>query len=214
MNRIRSLLPAIAAVMSVALVSGCGSGGDTLTPAANGNGSAPQPERGAVAQATEAVLDTVATQSFTSLRQLAQASELVVIGTVRDVTRLPGSTDSESGTTTTMRALTIDVEEILVGTRPAEPVVLRDFGWVTDPGQPDLPLRASSAVRLESGDRALLFLSRSSAEASQYNITDGAGIYRVLGEEIEDDGREHPSPLARQVQKMTLAEAKSQARGR
>lgn len=213
MNRIRSLLPVIP-VVCVALLSGCGSGGDTLAPAAQGNGSASQPERGTVAQAKEAVVDTVATRSFTTLRQLAEASELVVIGKIRGVDRLPGSTDSESGTTTTMRALTVDVEEILVGSRPAGPVVLRDFGWVTDPGQPELPMRASSAVRLESGDRALLFLARAPADPSQYNITDGAGIYRVLGEEIEDDGREHPSPLARQVQKMTVAEARSQARGR
>lgn len=213
MNRIRSLFPVVP-VVCVLLLTGCGSEAERLAPATPGSGSASQPERGTAAPPKEAVLDTVATRGFTSLRQLAEASELVVIGTIGSVARLPATTDSESGTTTTMRALAVDIEEVLVGSSPAGSVVLRDFGWVADPGQPELPLRASSAVRLESGDRALLFLTRASADHSQYNITDGAGIYRLLGEEIEDDAREHPSPLARQVQNMTVSEARSQTRGR
>ena len=195
----KTWLSMTATAAAITVLAGCGAN-DTL-------GAAAATED--VPHTHEAVVRAFALPNADTIDELVGNSKTAVIGTVVDVQRDAPQIDPEGETVTTFRTLTIQVNDPLVGAaRAGDRLTVHDFGWQTYQGGPEKPMRTSSEVRLEKGDRGLVFLVDSAQFPGSYDYISGAGVYRLIGEEIEDDKRESVTPVVAEVRALSVADAR------
>jgi hypothetical protein len=137
---------------------------------------------------------------FSDPREMVATSDLVVLGTVTAVQR-DGVSDQGDVVYTT-RLLEVTVDKRLFGTLAGDPVVVEDLGWEKAGGR-EVPWRVEGMIRLEVGDRAVLFLHKDPTTGRYGLLSDQAG-YRVEGPDIADTDR--TDPTVRRIEDMSVSE--------
>jgi hypothetical protein len=94
------------------------------------------------------------------------------------------------------------VERRLFGKAAPQEVTVEDRGWTRIRGRED-PWRVRGMLRLEVGDRAVLFLSEEPS-SGRFGFLNDQAVYRVDGTDVADTDR--TDPLVRQVEAMTVPE--------
>jgi hypothetical protein len=137
---------------------------------------------------------------FDDLRDMVATSNLIVLGTVTAVER-DGVSDQGDVIKTT-RLLHVTVDKRLFGTLTSDSVVVEDPGWEKAGGR-EVPWRVRGMIRLEVGDRAILFLHKA-ATAGRFGLLSDQAGYRVEGADITDTDR--TDPLVRRIEGMSVSE--------
>jgi len=138
---------------------------------------------------------------FTDPRDLAATAPLIVLGTVERVDR--GRSYDHGDEVETTRRLTVRVERRLAGTLAGDRVVVQDQGWIRVDGRPQVPFSLEGTLRLEAGDRALLFLRKDPQTGDWEQLNDQAA-YRVQGTRILPSTR--ADPLVQRIEGKPLLE--------
>jgi hypothetical protein len=137
---------------------------------------------------------------FDDPRDMVATADLVILGKVTGAER--GDVSDQGDVVYTSRRLQVAVERRLFG-EPAGPVVIvDDLGWERSKGR-EVPWTAPEMIRLEVGDRAILFLRKEPATGLFGLLNDQAG-YRVNGTDIADSDRS--DDLVRRVEAMSVPE--------
>src|SRR6266545_48792 len=131
----------------------------------------------------------------------AAASVLLLLGTVERVDR--GRSYDHGDEVETTRRLTVRVERRLAGTLAGDRVVVQDQGWIRVDGRPEVPFSLEGMLRLEAGDRALLFLRKDPQTGDWEQLNDQAA-YRVQGTRILPSTR--ADPLVQRIEGKPLLE--------
>jgi hypothetical protein len=137
---------------------------------------------------------------FSDPRDMVATSDLVVLGTVTAEER-DGVSDQGDVIYTT-RLLHVAVDKRLFGKLSGDPVVVEDLGWEKAGGR-EVPWRVKGLIRLEVGDRAVLFLRKDPTTGRFGLLSDQAG-YRVEGPNIADTGR--TDPVVQHIEEMSVSE--------
>jgi hypothetical protein len=137
---------------------------------------------------------------FSDPRDMVATSDLVVLGTVTAVERAGVSDQGDVVYTT--RLLHVKVEDRLFGKPTGDPVVVEDLGWEKAGGQ-EVPWRVQGMIRLEVGDRAVLFL-RKEPSTGLFGLLSDQASYRVEGTDIADSDR--TDPMVRRIEGMSVSE--------
>ena len=137
---------------------------------------------------------------FSDPRDMVATSDLVVLATVTGVER--GRVSDQGDVVKTTRLLHARVDEHLFGTPPVGFMTVEDLGWERSGGR-EVPWRDPRMIRLEVGDRAVLFL-HGAATAGQLGLLDDQAGYRVVGADIADTDR--TDPVVRRIEAMSVSE--------
>jgi hypothetical protein len=137
---------------------------------------------------------------FSDPKDMVATSDLVMLGTVTGVER-DGVSDQGDVVYTT-RLLHVTVDKRLFGTLSGDPVVVEDLGWEKAGGR-EVPWRMEGMIRLEVGDRAVLFLRKEPTTGRYGLLSDQAG-YLVEGPDIADTAR--TDPMVRRIEEMGVSE--------
>jgi hypothetical protein len=138
---------------------------------------------------------------FSDPRDMVATSDLVVLGTVTAVER-DGVSDQGDVVYTT-RLLHVTVDKRLFGTMTSNPVIVEDLGWEKAGGRREVPWRMQGMIRLEVGDRAILFL-RKDPTTGRFGLLSPQAGYRVDGPNIADTDR--TDLLVRRIEAMSVSE--------
>jgi hypothetical protein len=137
---------------------------------------------------------------FSDPKDMVATSDLVMLGTVTAVER-DGVSDQGDVVYIT-RLLHVTVEKRLFGTLSGDPVVVEDLGWEKAGGR-EMPWRVKGMIRLEVGDRAVLFLRKDPTTGRFGLLSDQAG-YLVEGPDIANTAR--TDPMVRRIEEMSVSE--------
>jgi len=137
---------------------------------------------------------------FDDPNDMVATADLVVLGEVTAAER--GAVSDQGDVVYTARRLQVTVERRLFGTPAGPVVVVNDLGWERSRGR-EVPWRIPGMIRLEVGDRAILFLREEPTTGLFELLNDQAG-YRVDGTGIADSDRS--DPLVRRVEAMSVPE--------
>ena len=137
---------------------------------------------------------------FSDPMDMVATSDLVILGTVTGVER-DGVSDQGDVVYTT-RLLHVTVDKRLFGTLSGDPVVVEDLGWEKAGGR-EMPWRMEGMLRLEVGDRAVLFL-RKEPTTGRYGLLSDQASYLVEGPDIADTAR--TDPMVRRIEEMSVSE--------
>lgn len=146
---------------------------------------------------TEETADAVFAWEFTEPKELVATAPVIVLGTVERVDR--GRVLDKGEETETTRLLTVRIEKRLAGRVTADHLVIEDQGWVRLDGK-EVPFRLAGMLRLETGDRAYLFLRRSPG-SSYYEQLNHQAAYRLQGNRLAASSRD--DAMTRLVELMT-----------
>jgi hypothetical protein len=146
---------------------------------------------------TEETADAVYAWEFTEPKDLVATAPVIVLGTVERVDR--GRVFDNGEETETTRLLTVRIEKRLAGRTTAGHLVIEDQGWVRRDGK-EVPFRLLGMLRLETGDRAFLFLRRSPG-TSYYEQLNHQAAYRLQGNRLAASSRD--DAMTRLVELMT-----------
>jgi hypothetical protein len=137
---------------------------------------------------------------FSDPMDMVATSDLAILGTVTGVER-DGVSDQGDVVYTT-RLLHVTVDKRLFGTLSGDPVVVEDLGWEKAGGR-EVPHRVDGMIRLEVGDRAVLFL-RKEPTTGRYGLLSDQANYLVKGSDIADSDR--TDAMVRRIEEMSVSE--------
>jgi hypothetical protein len=138
--------------------------------------------------------------NFSDPKVMVATSELVILGTVTGVER--DGVSNQGDVVYTTRLLQVTVDKRLFGTLSGNPVVVEDLGWEKAGGR-EVPWRVEGMLRLEVGDRAVLFL-RKEPTTGRYGLLSDQANYLVEGPDIANTAR--TDPMVRRIEEMSVSE--------
>jgi hypothetical protein len=143
--------------------------------------------------------------------ELVASADAVVVGRVAATSR--GRTIDEKDVVYTLMDVTLAVEQRWAGRMPADTFTIERWGWEQVARRPgwrgwldaagERESRVSGELRLEQGDRGVLFLAREPGQPG-WSVLGPEGLYLVDGAELADTGR--ADPTVRAVEAMTVSE--------
>jgi hypothetical protein len=143
--------------------------------------------------------------------ELVASADAVVVGRVTATSR--GQVLDEEDVVHTIMNVTLAVEQRWVGRRPTSTFTIERLGWERVARRPgwrgwfddagEREWRAEGELRLEQGDRGILFLARE-PDRPGWSVLGPEGLYLVDGTELIDTGR--ADPTVRTVESMTVSE--------
>jgi hypothetical protein len=143
--------------------------------------------------------------------ELVASADAVVVGRVATTSR--GRTIDEVDVVYTMMDVTLAVEQRWAGRMPTATFTIEQWGWEQVARRPgwrgwfddagERESRVRGELRLEQGDRGVLFLAREPGRPG-WSVLGPEGLYLVDGTELADTGR--ADPTVRTVEAMTVSE--------
>jgi hypothetical protein len=146
-----------------------------------------------------------------TIGELVASADAVVVGRVTATSR--GRILDEEDVVYTVMNVTLMVEQRWAGRLPTSTFTIERLGWERVARRPgwrgwfddagEREWRVDGELRLEQGDRGVLFLARESGRPG-WSVLGPEGLYLVDGTELADTGRSDPT--VRTIETMTVPE--------
>jgi hypothetical protein len=151
---------------------------------------------------------------YDNIGELVASADAVVVGRVAATSR--GRLLDEHDVVYTMMNVTLAVEQRWAGRMPAPTFTIEQLGWEQVAKRPgwrgwfddagEREWRVQGELRLEQGDRGILFLAREPGRPG-WSVLGPEGLYLVDGTELADTGR--ADPTVRTVESMSVSELRA-----